>query len=166
MSEVLISLVLVLLMALMIVITLRATTRGNQQTGGFLVARTLVSSKLSQLQALGYTSINGPTLGQNGAKIVDGSPEAPTALANERGASSATFEFTQTNQLAQLFPGSVRDDAPRGLIYVAPYMPSKVTESGVDIYYLIRATVQVQWRDSNGLLHSFSETTLIPRNVL
>ncbi len=164
--EVLISLVLVLLMALMVVVTLKTSLRVNQQTGGFLISRTLVSSKLSQLQALGYASLNGPALGQGGAKIVDGFPSSPTVTANANGAASATFEFTQTNQLAQSFPGSTASDAPRGFLYIAPYTPAKQVENGVSIYPLIRATAQVQWRDSHGLLHFFSETTLIPRNAL
>jgi prepilin-type N-terminal cleavage/methylation domain-containing protein len=165
-TEVLICLILVLLMAMLVVVTLQAALRSNQQTGGFLVARTLVSSKLSQLQAVGYGSLNGPALGQAGAKIVDGSPVSPTVAANASGTASATFEFTQTNQLATYFPGSATSDAPHGWLYIAPYTPSKRVENGMDTYLLIRATAQVQWRDSHGLLHSFSETTLIPRNAL
>lgn len=160
------SLILVLLMALLVVVTLQATTRGNQQTGGFLVARTLVSSKLSQLQALGYGALNGPTLGQSNAKVVDGNPTTPSEIENAQGKASATFEFTKTNQLTTLFPGSSSEDAPRGWLYLSPYLPSKTTEAGVEIYSLVRATAVVQWRDSHGLLHSFSETTLVPRSSL
>lgn len=159
-------LILVLLMALLVVVTLQATTRGNQQTGGFLVARTLVSSKLSQLQSLGYGALNGPTLGQSNAKVVDGDPTTPSETENAHGKASATFEFTKTNQLTALFPGSQSEDAPRGWLYLSPYLPSKTTEAGVEIYSLIRATAVVQWRDSHGLLHSFSETTLVPRSSL
>lgn len=152
-------------MAVLVVTTLWATLRSNSQASSFVVARSLVTSKLSQLQAAGYPNINGPGLGQNGAKIVDGSPTSPSELDNSNGAASATFEFTSTNQLAQYFPKSSQSDAPKGLLYIAPYTPSKVTLVSGDAYPLIRATVQVQWRDSRGMFHSFSESTLIPRTA-
>lgn len=150
----------------MVAITLGTSARSNQQSGGFLVARTLVASKLSQLQAAGYSALNGPGLGQAGAKIVDGNPTSPTEQENAVGAASATFAFTQTNQLAQFFPAENGTSDARGRIFIAPYPPSKVTTPSGDTYPLIQATVEVQWRDSSGLPHTYSETTLIPRNRL
>lgn len=163
--EILFSLLLVALMTVLVVATLWATQRSNAQASSFLVARGLVTSKLSQLQAAGYSALNGPALGQGGARIVDGNPTSPTEAENASGAASATFEFTATNQLTQYFPASSQSDAPKGWIYISPYTPSKITLTSGDTYALIRATVQVQWRDTRGLLRSFSETTLIPRTA-
>jgi type II secretory pathway pseudopilin PulG len=165
-TEVLLSLVLVVAMGVMLAITLRASARSNHQSGGFLVARTLVSSKLSQLQVAGYAALNGPGLGQSGARIVDGTPDSPTALENAQGAASATFEFTQTNKLGQYFPGESSPLPPRGLLYLAPYAPSKITTPAGDSYLLVRATALVEWHDSNGVFHTFSQTTLVPRGGL
>ena len=156
---------LMVLMAVLVVASLQATMRSNAQAGGFLIARTLVASKISQLHAGGYASLNGPALGQNGARIIDGTPSTPSAADNVNGGASAAFEFTQTNQLTQYFPASARSDAPKGWVYLAPYTPSKVTSSTGDTYPLVRVTVQVQWRDTNGMFHCFSETTLIPRTA-
>ena len=157
--------VLLVAMGIMVAITLSASARSNHQAGGFLVARTLVANKLSQVQAAGYTALNGPDLGQSGAGIVDGTPKTPTRLENAQGAASATFEFTQSNQLSQYFSGT-STSAPRGSIYMAPYLPSKRTVGGNDTYPLVRVTAEVRWKDSTGLAHSHSETTLIPRSPL
>jgi type II secretory pathway pseudopilin PulG len=165
-TEVLLSLVLLVVLGFMVAIVLGTSARSNHQSGGFLVARTLVSSKLSQLQAAGYTALNGPGLGQSGAGIVDGTPTTPTPQDNAQGAISASFTFTQTNQITQYFPTAGGGAAPQGRIFIAPYLPAKRTTAGVDSYPLVRATVEVQWSDSNGLPHTYSETTLIPQGAL
>ena len=164
-TEVLLSMVLLVAMGIMVAITLSASARSNHQAGGFLVARTLVANKLSQVQAAGYTALNGPDLGQSGAGIVDGTPKTPTRFENAQGAVSAIFEFTHSNQLSQYFPGTSAS-APCGSIYMAPYLPSKRTVGGNDTYPLVRVTAEVRWKDSAGLAHSYSETTLIPRSPL
>lgn len=165
-TEVLLSLILLLALGVMVAVTLGTSARSNQQAGGFLMARTLVASKLSQLQSVGYENLNGPALGQGGARIVDGSPTSPTALENVNGAASGTFSFTETNQLATYFPNNNGSTDARGRIFLAPYAPARQTTASGDRYPLIRATIEVQWRDSNGVAHTYSETTLIPRNRL
>ena len=164
-TEVLLCVILLVAMGIMVAITLSATARSNHQAGGFLVARSLVASKISQLQTAGYTALNGPGLGQKGACIVDGTPTSPTVIENAQGAARATFEFTQTNMLSQLFPATTKAP-PQGKIYLAPYTASKQTIGGKDSYPLVRASIQVQWQDTNGLSHTYSQTTLIPRNAL
>jgi type II secretory pathway pseudopilin PulG len=168
--EVVLSLVILLFMGIMVTAVLPITLGMTRTTSDFNHAASLVQHKINQLQDAGYTSLTGPSLGQSGLRIVDGTPATPAT--NATGSATATFEFTDCDRIWQYFSGGmdetgnqvVNATSPRGYLYLAPYAPSAyVNAAGVTEYGLVRATITVQWWTSKGKPQSFSATTLIPR---
>ena len=168
--EVVLAMVVMLFMTILVAAVVPISLRTAHYNSDFTHAASLVQHKINQLQDAGYYAIDGPTLGQNGLKIVDGTPGSPAN--NLNGSQSCDFEFTDTDKLWQYFSGGmdsagnrVTDSrSPRGFIYISPYEPSQFDNAALGMKYgLIRATVTVQWWTSKGRMQSFSGTTLIPR---
>lgn len=168
--EVVLSLVILLFMGVMVTAVLPISLGMTRASADYTHAASLVQHKINQLQDAGYTKLTGPSLGQSGLKLVDGTPGAPAT--NATGSATATFEFTDCDRLWQYFSGGMDESgnqvisatSPRGYLYLAPYAPSSyVNATGVTEYGLVRATVTVQWWTSRGRPQSFSATTLIPR---
>lgn len=163
--EAVFGLFLLLLMALLLAATLPISARSNTLGADAVAAQALVSSKLAQLQQSGYGKLNGPSLGQNGDGLVDGTPANPTASENADGAQSMNFTFTQTDAVVDKVGANITQGAsqPEGVVFIAPYAPSGVLIDGKTIYPLVRATVTVRWSDSRGQRHFASGATLIPK---
>jgi type II secretory pathway pseudopilin PulG len=163
--EAVFALFLLLLMALLLAATLPVSARSTRMSADYIAAQALVNKKIVQLQNIGYGKINGPSLGQNGEAIVDGTPTDPTATKNADGSQSFSFPFTATDALGDTIGVNATTgvNVSVGTVAFEPYAPSAVTVSGVTTYSLIRATVSVRWADSRGQLRIASGSTLIPK---
>lgn len=166
--EVVLSLIILMFMVILVAAVVPVSLQNTRYSADFSQAASLVQHKINQFQDAGYFALNGPTLGQNGLKIVDGTPGSPAS--NLSGSESATFEFTDTDKLWQYFNGGM-DDAggriigsrsPRGYIYISPFEPSQYDNAAIK-YGLVRVTITIQWWTGKGTPQSFSGTTLIPR---
>ena len=163
--EAVFSLFLLLLMALLLAATLPVSARSTRMSADYIAAQALVNEKITELQNLGYGEINGPSLGQNGEGIVDGTPAEPTAAQNADGSKVFSLPFTDCEAINDAIGvrATTGTNAPSGTIAFAPYIPSGVTTNGATTYSLIRATVYIRWRDSRGQARQASGTTLIPK---
>ncbi|MGC4044226.1 MAG: hypothetical protein QM758_10545 [Armatimonas sp.] len=163
--EAIFGLFLLLLMALLLAATLPISARSNTLGADAVAAQAVVSSKLAQLQQSGYGKLNGPSLGQDGDGLVDGTPTQPTATENADGSQSMRFTFTQTDAIVDKVGANITQGAsqPEGTIFLAPYAPSATVVDGKTIYPLVRATAIVRWTDSRGQRHFASGATLIPK---
>lgn len=171
--EVVLSLIVLMFMVILVAAVIPTSLRNTRYSADFSQAASLVQHKINQFQDAGYFAINGPTLGQNGLEIVDGTPGSPAN--NLHGSQSATFEFTDTDKLWQYFNGGMDSSgnrvtgshSPRGYIYISPYEPSQYDNASLGIKYgLVRVTITIQWWTGKGNMQSFSGTTLVPRAVV
>jgi hypothetical protein len=163
--EALFGMFLLLLMAMLLAATLPISARSNTLGADAVAAQALVSRKLAQLQQAGYGKLNGPSLGENGDSIVDGTPANPTASVNADGSQNARFEFTRIDAIGEKLGADIQTGVtqPEGLLFLSPYAPAATVVDGRTTYPLVRATAVVRWSDSRGQRHFASGTTLIPK---
>lgn len=162
-------------MFLLLAVLLPVTARAVRYSTDFNQAQSITLKKLAQLQEAGFANMTGPSLGQSGLQVVDGTPSTPAT--NDRGDETASFEFSTTDRLWTFFPGGANADGtqntvgarrPRGYVFLEPYNPSAITGSSPTTYSLIRATVVVQWWGwgSQSRMRTYTATTLISKTTI
>ena len=143
MVEVMLSLIIFLMIALMFGAAIPAATRGARYSGTFQQAISVTQHKIDQLREAGYARLNS-------ASIVSRS------LADSCSVSSTTTTcgFTTTDAITSFFgAGAV------GTLVVAPYTPSFV--AATNQYSLLTVTVTLTWKDASKAIHSYSASAII-----
>ena len=146
MIEVMMSLLIFLMIALMFGAAIPAATRGTRFSGTFQQAISLAQHKIDQLREAG------------GSRLTPTSMETRQIIDSAAGCSAAsttnTCYFTTIDAVTSYFgTGSI------GKVVITPYAPSYITVSNT--YTLWTVTVTVTWKDATKATHSYSTSAII-----
>jgi competence protein ComGC len=179
MIEVMFMLMMFTMLIMVFGATLPTVAKMSTQSNIYTVVASIAQSKVTQLQESGYTKMNGVDLGEGGAKVIDADPSNPLPT-NANGKGTATFNFTQRDNLWKYLPGGM--DANKNPVLTgasAPYGTIKL-EPVLDTYYIeddtvttggtvatvsgmIKATVTISWKSANLPRVNYTVVTYIPR---
>ncbi len=142
--EVIFSLFLFMMMALMVASIIPAAARSSKYSSNYAMAAQIAQHKIDQVRDAGYAKCNGTQLAA--ANLIDSA--TPTATSG----TAETFAFTTTDNLLAYFASGAT-----GTVTTDDYAPSS-TGSGFNIR---QVTVTITWRDARGPASSFATTALI-----
>jgi prepilin-type N-terminal cleavage/methylation domain-containing protein len=168
--EITIALIIFAVMILMFVATIPIATRATKYGNNYGVASSLALHKINQLEALGYTQMDGPIL--QAQNVIDAGWTGNTP--NTYGMETISAEFTEADKLWKFFPGgetttgtrNTGADAPSGTIVLEPLAASVKTKSGIDIASLVRATITIRWKVGQNPTSKFTVTRFIPKTKI
>jgi Tfp pilus assembly protein PilV len=142
--EVIFSLFLFMMMALMFAAVIPVATRSSKYSSSYAMAAQIAQHKIDQIRDAGYAKCNGTAL--KTLNLID------SATAIETSGTAETFAFTTTDSLLAYFPAGAT-----GTVTTDNYAPSS-TGTGFNIR---QVTITITWRDAGGPTSSFSTTALI-----
>jgi prepilin-type N-terminal cleavage/methylation domain-containing protein len=160
MMEVILSLFIFTLMALIVTAAIPISARSIRYGNDYVQAATLAMHKVNQVQEAGYANMNRSLNGTY--LVVDTNGSLPNS--NTNGTASGTASFTLRDNLSSYFVGGVSD--PAGILSIAPYAPSMSVVGGVTSYSVIEVTIEVRWRDVRGKQQNYFTKTLVSKNPI
>lgn len=142
--EVMFSLFLFMMMALMFAAVIPAATRSSKYTSSYSMAAQIAQHKIDQIRNAGYAKCNGASLAT--LNVID----SATPIATN--GTAETFSFTTADNLLAYFPSGAT-----GTVTTDNYAPSS-TGTGFNIR---QVTITLTWRDGGGPTSSFSTSALV-----
>lgn len=142
--EIIFSLFLFMMMALMFAAVIPVATRSSRYSSSYAMAAQIAQHKIDQIRDAGYAKCNGTQLAA--LNLID------SATPVESAGTAETFAFTNRDNLLAYFPNGAT-----GTVTTDNYAPSS-TGTGFNIR---QVTITITWRDAGGPTSTFSTSALV-----